>query len=79
MKTQKIYECQNINFNKNVLIFFSSNYINWILIAIFAQYICENCISTFFAIVFKRIKFKISYFYLSQNYRKSYQIINDKK
>ena len=48
MKTQKMCECQNTNFNKNALIFFSSNYINWILIATFAKHICENCISTFF-------------------------------
>ena len=48
MKTQKVCECQNTNFNKNALILFSSNYINWILIATFAQHICENCISTFF-------------------------------
>ena len=41
-------ECQNISFNKNALVLFSSNYINWILIATFAQHICENCISTFF-------------------------------
>ena len=27
-KTQKMCECQNINFNKNALILFSSNYIN---------------------------------------------------
>ena len=48
VKAQKVCECQNTNFNKNALIFFSSNYINWILIATFAQHICENCISTFF-------------------------------
>ena len=48
VKTQKVCECQDTNFNKNALIFFSSNYINWILIATFAQHICENCISTFF-------------------------------
>ena len=47
-KTQKMCECQNTNFNKNALVFFSSNYINWILIATFAKHICENCISTFF-------------------------------
>ena len=46
MKTQKMCECQNVNFNKNVLVFFSSNYINWILIATFAKHICENCILT---------------------------------
>ena len=27
IKTQKMCECQNINFNKNALIFLSSNYI----------------------------------------------------
>ena len=48
MKTQKMCEYQNINFNKNALVFLSSNYINWILIATFAQHICENCILTFF-------------------------------
>ena len=46
MKTQKVCKCQNINFNKNALIFFSSNYINWILIATFAKHNYENCILT---------------------------------
>ena len=46
IRTQEMCECQDTNFNKNALILFSSNYINWILIATFAQHICENCIST---------------------------------
>ena len=48
MKAQKVCEYQDTNFNKNALVFFSSDYINWILIATSAQHICENCISTFF-------------------------------
>ena len=45
IKTQKMCECQNINFNKNALVFFSSNYINWIWL----QHICENCIFNIFS------------------------------
>ena len=54
MKAQKMCECQDISFNKDALIFFSSSYINWILIAIFAQHICENLHNTFAKTVFQQ-------------------------
>ena len=33
VKAQEVCECQDISFNKNALILFSSDYINWILTA----------------------------------------------
>ena len=56
MKAQEVCECQSTNFNKNALIFLSSNYINWILIATFAQHICENCISTQIDVLFRFLR-----------------------
>ena len=40
--------CQDISFNKNALVFLSSNYINWIL----AHSLCENCTSQHFLTAF---------------------------
>ena len=42
MKTQKMCECQNANFNKNALVFFSSNYINWLFDYLFAKIVLLN-------------------------------------
>ena len=42
VKTQKVCECQDANFNKNALVFLSSNYINWFFDYLFAKIVFFN-------------------------------------
>ena len=45
VKTQKVCECQDVNFNKNALVFLSSNYINWLFDYFSAKIVFFNTFS----------------------------------
>ena len=83
MKTQKVCECQDTNFNKNALVLFSSNYINWILTAthlrklyfqqtnkILMHNIVKSCVFNFIIFVLLFIRIFLEYF----NHAKTFNV-----